>query len=442
MNKNLLFYTFLLLFCSFISCTNNGNSSSKKAKANVKISFDKKNGIVSLKSNDDFNVDYTLKIDDFASTRGSFNKKTNINIIDVIKNQSGKLKEISLELAKKNNQLNICLNVDEGADTTFVFSFEADPVEQQTVNFSGIGAKLVHKSDVVNKSDDLKRWLYRNKENVSDSILTQFVKNYKVLTSKKDNEYTVNTEIPIVHNLKGNSYSVSTDIKSDFYALIACKKQKDIDDYVEELVVNDFKGVSTNTSSISCSHKENPQGYYAIMLLCINKDWSYKQIPLALVGFDNEAPEKDGIVGVMTYDPLSFKNGTSIVIPQNVPDLYGVASVEVQNWSGNGLECTCTFKVFFHGDAKSAIIHRTKDLCYYMDYIGWEQRPENKVILAKDHEGAYIFTYKMHFEEGDNIIPITVEDYHGNSSKYEIMINAHFVRTDTPNINIDNNIYN
>ena len=46
----------------------------------------------------------------------------------------------------------------------------------------------------------------------------------------------------------------------------------------------------------------------------------------------------------------------------------------------------------------------------------------------------------MHFDDGDNEIPVTVEDYHGNKREYNVVVRAEFVRSDAPQIDIDNNI--
>ena len=46
----------------------------------------------------------------------------------------------------------------------------------------------------------------------------------------------------------------------------------------------------------------------------------------------------------------------------------------------------------------------------------------------------------LHLTDGDNYIPIIVEDNHGNKREFEINERAKFVRNDAPSINIDNNI--
>lgn len=90
--------------------------------------------------------------------------------------------------------------------------------------------------------------------------------------------------------------------------------------------------------------------------------------------------------------------------------------------------------VSFAGDVKSVTVKRTKKLS------SWEHRVENKVIDLTGKSSPYTFTYMLHFTDGDNHIPIIVEDNHGNKREFELNVNAEFVRTDVPSIDIDNNI--
>jgi hypothetical protein len=106
------------------------------------------------------------------------------------------------------------------------------------------------------------------------------------------------------------------------------------------------------------------------------------------------------------------------------------------------VECNVTFRIKYLGDIKSVIIKRTASLCYHDgDYWG-DLKPENKVIFVKGLRNPYVFTYKLHFENGDNIIPIIVEDWHGNKREGNIRISAQFVRTNSSDVNIENNINN
>lgn len=139
-------------------------------------------------------------------------------------------------------------------------------------------------------------------------------------------------------------------------------------------------------------------------------------------------------------ESLSYNNRIKVLYPNDRPKIFGGAIVSVTNFDGNGLECNVTFRVELSGDSKSATIQRRGELCYPSHYSGNLFKPEDKVIYAKDHNGVYIFTYKMHFDDGDNIIPVIVEDYNGNKYRGSITVKAKFVRSNAPSINIDNNI--
>ena len=79
-----------------------------------------------------------------------------------------------------------------------------------------------------------------------------------------------------------------------------------------------------------------------------------------------------------------------------------------------------------------------------MDYLGYDRdtRPENKTILTKDITSPHTFTYKLHFEGGDNLIPYVIEDYHGNKVEGKLNVRAEFVRNNAPIIENDIDIYN
>ena len=62
------------------------------------------------------------------------------------------------------------------------------------------------------------------------------------------------------------------------------------------------------------------------------------------------------------------------------------------------------------------------------------------MIALSGKTSPYRFTYDLHLVDGDNIVPIIVEDNHGNTSRYEINIPARFERRNSPDVNIENNI--
>lgn len=230
-------------------------------------------------------------------------------------------------------------------------------------------------------------------------------------------------------------------MEADYYAIVACNQQSEIDKYIENAVVTDYKYLSKNKSSITCAAQKIDVGYLCLMFLGINKDYSYQQIPMAIVAIDNMAP--NDYYNINTYvEPsyIPFKNLTRIFLPYKTPHLIGYGKVKVAHWNGNGLECNVTFDLDFSGDCKSITIHRRGQLCCPDKYFGNHFSVANKTFYAKD--GDRRFTWQMHFESGVNEIPITIEDYHGNKSTSIVNVRAEFVSSDAPQIEIENNIYN
>ena len=408
----------------------------KKAKANA--SYNSEKGSISVVLENTASCSYSLKINEYIIGSGTINEKSELNILNHIKNKADICKDIALLAAQNNNELQVSLSLTDLMDTTFVFHLNPTVVVQDdNVQFTGLGAKVISKSASRNVDEELKRWLYRINKVVSDSLFSSLRTNYLYITETKNNDFVVRGEIPVVHSLSGNKYSVSCNMKADYYAVVACADQKFIDKFVENSVVKDYKNLSTSKSNIVCVPSNNVSGYFCIVLLGINKDYSYQQLPIAVVAMDNEAPNDKYIPGV--FEGFNFKNKTKVIMPKNAPKIFGNASVLVTNWAGNGAECNVSFLVIFGGDAKSATIHRRGELCY----PDWPVKPlfpeADKIFYAKEGYEQK-FTWKMHFNEGDNEIPVTVEDYHGNKSEYNVVVRSKFVRSNSPQINIDNNI--
>ena len=408
---------------------------------------------------------YSIWMESILIDSGSIYKTKDIEVSKILRINKDKSKEVALIGAKNNSLLKLNIKVSDQIDTVINYNYTLKEEIPEDIAYTGFGAPLVKKSATKEIETELRIWLYRKKEHVSDSVFAIFKSIYATLTVTGYNDYVPKGVIPVVHNIDGMKYKIDTEIKADYYAVVACESQEYIEQYVEQLVGSNFDGVSTSLSiPLSCQYRKGTSGIRNVFLLCINKDWSYKQIPLATFALDNEAPntvlsdyqgrltEREWFMrGGISYEPqkkstpvmLNYKDNLRIIYPPNRPLIYGTAMVEVPNWNGNGLECNVTFKITFSGDTKSVTIQRRdKKLCYYSEYIGYHFRPEDKIIYAREHTSPYIFSYQMHFEAGDNFIPIIVEDYNGNIKKGSIKIHAEFVRRNSPSINIENNIYN
>ena len=431
LSEIILIFTIACLILLSIGC------SSVTKKGNADVSYNSEEGTIKVTLNNIATCNYSIKINDKTIVSDVITEEVTINILYILKDKLDVDKDVAMFATKNNNDLLVKLNLTNLLDTSFVYHLTpAVSLQDDNVQFIGSGAKVVSKSSSSNIDEELKRWLYRNRELVNDSIFKLFRTNYLYMIGNK-NEYVVQGEIPVLHNLSGSKYSVSCSMKADYYAILACRGQNFIDIFVENSVVKDFQNLSTSKTNIPCVTVNNDSGYFCLVLLGINKDFSYQQIPFAVVAVDNSAPsEVEPSGNLSVYD---FRNGEKVILPANVTQIFGNATVRVLHWDGNGLECNVTFLVNFAGDAKSVTIHRRGELCYPNQYLGNHFPVEDKILYAKNGYEQRL-TWKMHFDSGDNEIPITVEDYHGNKRDFNVIVRAEFVRSNSPQIDIDNNI--
>ena len=409
-----------------------------KTKGIAGVSYNSEKGIISVTLENMTTCNYVMKIDEYEIGSGTINEKADLNILSQLKNKTNICKDIALLAAKNNNELQVSLSLTDLLDTIFVYHITPTfNMQDDNVQFTGIGAKVVSKSASRNVDEELKRWLYQKHEVLNDSLFAALKTNYLFITETKNNDYVISGEIPVVHSLSGNKYSVTCSMVADFYAIVACREQQFLDKFVENSVVSDYKNLNTTKSNLLCVPEDNGSGYFCVTLLGINKDYSYQQLPICVVAVDNIAPTDKIIPGAI--QGFTLKDNTNVQMPKEYPEIFGGAYVRVAHFDGNGLECNVTFLVTLSGDAKLVTIHRRGDLCYPMQYIGNHLPVADKTFYAKDgHEQR--FTWKMHFDDGDNEIPITVEDYHGNRRDYNVIVRAEFVRNNSPQIDIDNNI--
>ena len=80
-------------------------------------------------------------------------------------------------------------------------------------------------------------------------------------------------------------------MRADHYVLFAASSEKEIKDFVEEVVSNNYELTSkTLSGGMKCFRKMESDGYKCITLVGINDDWSYQVVPLGLVAIDNTPP--------------------------------------------------------------------------------------------------------------------------------------------------------
>lgn len=420
------FITLLAFIGCLCSCSNNGSISSSEVPT-IKIIND--SIVVSTTSDKQYNISINLQKESVVS--GQINKTTSYSLLDLARKSKNK-NEVALAAVNNNNNISFTIKVGEVIDTLVNYTIEPYYDEETVFSISGQCAPLVSKFSNPSQSVDLKKWLFRKKSYLEDEQVHTLSGIINQLSKTDTTEYITTTSIPIIHNFSGIKYNVKSNIEADHYVLFACSSAKEIEDFVEEIVANDFELCSNSSSgTMSCYRKIDSNGNKCICLIAIKKDWSYKIQPLGLVAIDNIAPSYSS--NDSDVSSFSFPNNMKVILPSNKPNVFGFANVAVDHWDGTGLSCACTFIIRFGGDASSVTIHRTGKLAK------WLSTKHKKIDLSK-LSSPYSITMDLHLEDGDNRIPITISDSRGNTRDTEVNIRAEFVRTNTNDINIDNNI--
>lgn len=419
----------LLICCS--SC-NNGNTASRHPKSVIRFTTD----TLSIDNISNKNISISVQKEKVISMVGCKENAISLSLLDVIRKCKDK-NEIALQALKNNNALQIKVVVENEIDTVYNYNISPYYDEDAIFSISGKCAPLVSKFSNPTQTVDIKKWLFRKKEHLDNANIHLLHGLVNQLSKTNTIEYVTNSTIPVIHSFSGLKYNVNSSIVADYYVLYACSSTKEIEEFVEDVISNDFDLCSKVLGGgMDCYRKSNSNGYKCICLVAINSDWSYKIQPLGLIAIDNLAP----VTSLSSYEgdvsSIKFPNNVIVFFPSNKPQINGVCDVLITNSSGNGIECNVSFQITFAGDVKSVTVKRTKKLCY----DSWTHKIENKVIDLTGKSSPYTFTYMLHLTDGDNYIPIIIEDNHGNKREFELNERAEFVRNNAPSINIDNNI--
>ncbi len=429
-NKNLYVLLMMLLICC--SSCNNGNTASRHPKSVIRFTTD----TLSIDNISNKNISISVQKEKVISMVGCKENAISLSLLDVIRKCKDK-NEIALQALKNNNALQIKVVVENEIDTVYNYNISPYYDEDAIFSISGKCAPLVSKFSNPTQTVDIKKWLFRKKEHLDNANIHLLHGLVNQLSKTNTIEYVTNSTIPVIHSFSGLKYNVNSSIVADYYVLYACSSTKEIEEFVEDVISNDFDLCSKVLGGgMDCYRKSNSNGYKCICLVAINSDWSYKIQPLGLIAIDNLAP----VTSLSSYEgdvsSIKFPNNVIVFFPSNKPQINGVCDVLITNSSGNGIECNVSFQITFAGDVKSVTVKRTKKLCY----DSWTHKIENKVIDLTGKSSPYTFTYMLHLTDGDNYIPIIIEDNHGNKREFELNERAEFVRNNAPSINIDNNI--
>ena len=371
------------------------------------------------------------------------NNKTTIH--DLLLSQGGF--NVAFLLAQNNGNIQVNLSVQDVIDTTITYHLDITDIQEYATKVqSGSCAQLVGICDAENMETQIIKYLYKMEmRNVSDEFKNKMLLYMQALNKTDDfSQYVTVQEIPVVTSFKGINYRISSDLVADNYYLFACESEKELDEFVEEMVTLKFEGaVHTLTQPMSCYRSPDSSGTICIFLVGIDNNWTYQIAPVGLVCIDNKAPEFNydpSPANSFSYDPtvnhhdLLFKKNKIIVrMPENTPVIDGVGYIVTNEWSGNGVSCNVNFQVFYKGDVKSITLVREENLAKWLG-------KGKKVINLQEVTTPYLFSYELHLEDGDNYLPIILTDLRGNTKEVKYNIGCQSKPNNNPQINIDNTV--
>lgn len=425
--KGVFAFTALL---TVIACTDTKTSDNSSLKPVVSY----ENEILNVTSLDGEVHNISISIENKEVVNKTYSDVYKANISSILKEYGSNYQMALMATSGMNTGVALSIKVDEDVDTIVFASIEPLEIQERTSSIIGNCAKLISSESNPEQDVNIKKWLFRQDKQLGQYQINQMKGILAKINSNGYKDYVSNGTIPVMKSFAGLSYNVKSDMQADHYILYATSSDKEIKDFVEETVANDFELTKKSLGgSMNCYRKINSDGYKCITLVGINDDWTYQVEPLGLVAIDNTPPSLNHDTP-HALNSIVLKGNKRVIFPNNKPQIDGQAHVAVSNWDGNGVECNVSFLVTFAGDAKSITVVRNRRLCY-----PGEHRVENKVVNLSEKDSPYLFTYTLHFEGGNNIIPIIVEDYHGNKTEYTINVPAKFTRR-TPDVQIDNNV--
>lgn len=427
--RKILFFA-MSIIC-LISCTNNPTSSKKPQPSELKVDG---NTIVLVS---DVNEQYVIQVtvDDKFSYDYNIMANKKIPSIAILKGNKDFYNDIALLLAKQNGSIKVRLNIPEIQDTIVDFHIDVNETNELSSNvLNGVCAAASSDFDAQNVEADIIRWLYRKHENnLSDSTINVMRLYLKELNKTTYKEYITSDPIPKVASLKGIEYLISSNMVADHYYLFACQSEKDIEEFVEEMVSLKFEAaVASLSDSIPCYRGESTSGLACITLVGINNDWSYQIVPVGLICIDNRKPiirtnrnpietNDNSIPNQITFEGKKIR----ITSKTKSPIVTGEVSVSYGTFEGFGYMISVPFTFSFSGDIKSIIVHKTKT--------------SEEIIDLNGKTSPYHSTISVGLDTGDNYIPIDAIDACGNKSTLDLNITTERIER---NPVIENNIYN
>ena len=262
--------------------------------------------------------------------------------------------------------------------------------------------------------------------------------------------YKNDKKIPTYRQLPSTSEIIRTNMDADYFYFIGVEKEEKLKDFINNEIINDFTHGKSNDLQGEKKLQLIPintgfdviRGNYLYLFLCgINKDWSYKYIPIGGVVIDNIPPSLflesnfNLLNNIKTdnYAPMAKFNNYYIDFNSTNSIRTNITSFKWGNFEGDnyfGYSIPFTVKFNALSDLNEIVIQ------------GKSKKVSTEIDIRNLMDGN-IFRFEHHFRKlntGDNYIKVDFIDVRGNKSKNTINIKTQRIKDNDTEIN--NNIYN
>lgn len=362
------------------------------------------------------------------------------NILDSLKHQESKHYELAYTMAQNEGLINAHITIPNKLDTTLQCQFKySDFLEHKGEITSGEFAKIVNTFDSVYIDPKLRKWVYKNKKvNIGDSLFNDMRLYFRYLSTTENTKFVIQGPIPSFKetNLKGTPYKVSSDMVADNYFLCVCDNDTAIDSFIEEKIARNMSEATKSLETpiaidLFC---KGSSGTMCIFLIGINNDWTSQVLPLGVVSIDDVPPVYDVDFGPLIQherpdgNELHFPKRGFSIDRSGSPKVHGWWKMSNGKWEGYGKYIRVPYTFTWEGDVSKLTF----------------DRGDGKIVTInlEDKQSPYHIDIICKIETGDNYYEVKAYDKLGNSSKYDYYIGAKEVKNESPQINIDNNIWN
>lgn len=428
--KKLINLSILCLACILVMSGCNGNVA-KSPKVAAKIGGSVL--VVDADSTQTHNVN--ISVGQLASFSTSIRGGEEFNLMDSIKLKKSSHYELAYILAQNGGLMDVHISIPSKLDTTLQCQFKYREIwEHKGEITSGKFAKIVNTFDSEHIDSELRRWVYKNKKvNIGDTLFNAMRLYLRELSVTTNSKFVVKGDIPSIQSLslKNAPYKVTSDMVADNYFLFACDDDSDLDYFIEEMIARNMTDEKKSLDApLSCFRLNNAWGAQCFFLVGINNDWSSQVVPLGVISIDSIAPS----FGLYSnnydesYTELNFpKRGFTIDVTKH-PKVSGSWNVSFGSFEGyNPYRIPYTLQ--WAGDVQRIVIYNKASSPTSVD-LSTKTSPYH-ITLATNCPNF-----------GDNYIKIEAFDKLGNKSVTDINIEVEKVNNNSPQINIDNNIWN